>query len=68
MDIDKLLDLYHSHRADCCKCGCYLESDFDLVSIFVLDYDGNFYCMNCDNIFYDVDDRIFEAEFYEDVE
>lgn len=68
MDIDKLLDLYHSHRADCCKCGCYLESDFDLGSIFVLDYDGNFYCMNCDNIFDDVDDRIFEAEFYEDEE
>lgn len=68
MDIDQLLDLYHSHRADCCKCGCYLESDFDLGSIFVLDYDGNFYCMNCDSIFDDVDDRIFEAEFYEDVE
>lgn len=68
MDIDKLLDLYHSHRADRCKCGCYLESDFDLGSIFVLDYDGNFYCMNCDNIFDDVDDRIFEAEFYEDEE
>lgn len=68
MDIDQLLDLYHSHRADCCKCGCYLESDFDLGSIFVLDYDGNFYCMNCDNIFDDVDDRIFEAEFYENEE
>ena len=68
MDIDQLLDLYHSHRAECCKCGCYLESDFDIGSIFVLDYDGNFYCMNCDNIFDDVDDRIFEAEFYEDEE
>ena len=68
MDIDQLLDLYHSHRAECCKCGCYLESDFDLGSIFVLDYDRNFYCMNCDNIFDDVDDRIFEAEFYEDEE
>ena len=68
MDIDQLLDLYHSHRTECCKCGCYLESDFDLGSIFVLDYDGNFYCMNCDNIFDDVDDRIFEAEFYEDEE
>ena len=68
MDIDQLLDLYHSHRAECCKCGCYLESDFDLGSIFVLDYDGNFYCMNCDNIFDDVDDRIFEAELYEDEE
>ena len=68
MDIDQLLDLYHSHMAECCKCGCYLESDFDLGSIFVLDYDGNFYCMNCDNIFDDVDDKIFEAEFYEDEE
>lgn len=68
MDIDQLLDLYHLHRAECCKCGCYLESDFDLGSIFVLDYDGNFYCMNCDNIFDDVDDRIFEAWFYEDEE
>ena len=68
MDIDQLLDLYHSHRAQCCKCGCYLESYFDLGSIFVLDYDGNFYCMNCDNIFDNVDDRIFEAEFYEDEE
>ena len=68
MDIDQLLDLYHSHRAECCKCWYYLESDFDIGSIFVLDYDGNFYCMNCDNIFDDVDDRIFEAEFYEDEE
>ena len=68
MDIDQLLDLYHSHRAECCKFGCYLESDFDLGSIFVLDYNGNFYCMNCDNIFDDVSDRIFEAEFYEDEE
>ena len=68
MDIDQLLDLYHSHRAECCKCGCYLESDFDLGSIFVLDYNGNFYCMNCDNIFDDVADRIFDAEFYEDEE
>ena len=41
---------------------------FDLGSIFVLDYDGNFYCINCDNIFDDVDERIFEAEFYEEEE
>ena len=68
MEINKLLELYHSHKANCCKCGCYLESDFDLGSIFVLDYDGNFYCINCDNIFDDEDERIFEAEFYEDDE
>lgn len=68
MEIKDLLKLYHSHKANCCKCGCYLESDFDLGSIFILDYDGNFYCINCDNILDDEDERIFEAEFYEDAE
>ena len=60
METEKLLELYRSHRGHCCKCGCYLESELDLGSIFVLDYDGNFYCINCDNIFDDIDERIFE--------
>lgn len=68
MNEDELIRLYHSHKANCCKCGCYLESDFDLGSIFVLDYDGNFYCTNCDNIFDDIDDRIFELWEDEDDE
>lgn len=66
MKIKSLLKLYHSHKANCCKCGCALESDDDLGSVFVLDYNGKFYCMNCDSEFEDVDERIFEAEFYED--
>lgn len=55
-----------SHKARCCKCDCALESELDLGSVFVLDYNGNFYCMNCDLEFHDGDERIFEAEFYED--
>lgn len=63
--VKDLLKLYHSHRANCCNCGCSLESDNSLGSVFILDYNGNFYCMNCDNIFEEGDERIFEAEFYE---
>lgn len=62
METEKLLELYHSHRGHCCKCGRYLESELDLGSIFVLDYDGNFYCINCDNIFDDMGERIFEPD------
>lgn len=51
MEIKDLLKLYHSHKANCCSCGCSLESNSSLGSVFVLDYDGNFYCMNYDNIF-----------------
>lgn len=65
MKIKNLLKLYHSHKARCCKCDCALESELDLGSVFVLDHDGNFYCMNCDSEFHDGDERIFEAEFYE---
>lgn len=67
-EISDLLKLYHSHKANCCKCGCSLESPLDLGSVFVLDYDGNFYCMGCDEIFSDADERIFEAEFYEETD
>lgn len=28
--ISELLKLYHSHKANCCKCGCTLSSDHDL--------------------------------------
>lgn len=68
MEIRDLLELYHSHKANCCNCGCQIESGFALGSVFVLDYDGNFYCMGCDDIFGDCDERIFEAEFYENDE
>lgn len=63
MKTHDLLKLYHSNKANCCRCGCYLESTIDLGATFVMDYDGNFYCMNCDSIFSDGDERIFEEEF-----
>ena len=67
MEIKDLLKLYHSHKGNCCRCGCELcdNTGFGLGSVFVLDYDGNFYCANCDGEFIDNDARIFEAEFYE---
>lgn len=63
-----LLKLYHSHTNVCCKCGRILEdANGELGSVFVLDHNGNFYCMDCDKEFEDGDERIFEAEFYEEV-
>lgn len=67
MGIKDLLNLYHSHENVCCKCGCALEDvNGELGSVFVMDYGGNFYCMDCDKEFKDGDERIFEAEFYEE--
>lgn len=52
--------LYHCHKAHCCKCGCQLTSEMSLGDFFVLDYDGNYYCMDCDDEFSDYDERIFD--------
>lgn len=62
--MDNLEILYHSHKANCCKCGCTLSvyADEALGDYFVLDINGNFYCMNCDYIFDKVDDRIYNGE------
>lgn len=59
-----LTDLYNSNKNHCCKCGCQLESveGIPLGSVFVLDYSGKFYCMNCDSEFEEYDERIFEAD------
>lgn len=58
-----LRKLYNSTHANCCKCGCELETCGDpLGQYFVLDRDGKFYCMDCDIIFDEVDDRIYEPE------
>lgn len=64
----QLRDLYYkTHKAHCCKCGCGLEDNdgCGLGTFFVLDKNGNFYCMGCDEIFEDGDERIFEPEFCE---
>lgn len=58
----KLLNLYYQRKANCCKCGCELKAvpGQPLGSTFVLDWKGNYYCMNCDGEFGDGDERIFE--------
>ncbi len=58
---EELKALYNSSVNHCCKCGCRLEdANGRLGSVFVLDKKGNFYCMNCDGDFEDVDDRIYD--------
>lgn len=60
----ELADLYNSHHDNCCKCGVDLLScpEHPLGDFFVMDNDGNFYCMACDAIFEDVDERIYVPE------
>lgn len=64
MTYEELYHKYYSTRSNCCKCGCELQdvSGIGLGAIFVLDKDGNFYCMGCDSEFEDGDERIFEFE------
>ncbi len=66
MKIKELKELYLSHKAHCCKCGCSIEdwSGYGLGAIFVLDKQGKFYCTNCDHEFSDFDERIFEIDLY----
>lgn len=68
MKTSELKKLYLSHKGTCCKCGCTLEDDIGegLGSIFVLDKDGRFYCMDHDGEFEDGDERIFEIDLCDD--
>ena len=61
-----LKKLYNSNKATCCKCRCALQTTpgFPIGSVFVLDLDGNFYCMGCDAEFEDGDERIFDEDLY----
>lgn len=52
---------YHSHKANCRLCGCYLESFMPLGSMFVMDCDGNFYCTECES-------KVPTEEIYEEDE
>jgi hypothetical protein len=56
-----LIKRYHSKFAHC-KCGATLSSTISLGYFFVMDYDGNFYCTECDKEFLDGDERIFELD------
>lgn len=65
MTKENLMKRYRTTEAYCCNCGCKLKSSVDLGSVFVMDYYGNFYCMGCDSIFEDGDERIFEIDLYQ---
>lgn len=64
----ELMERYNSHKDECCKCGCLLTASSCLGQFFVMDCEGNFYCTECDKIFEDVDERIFEPDLYDDEE
>ena len=63
MDTKMLKARYNSTKGVCCKCGMMLLSTGNpLGDYFVMDNDGNFYCVNCDSHFEDGDERIYEVE------
>lgn len=62
-----LIRLWNLDRSKCCKCGITLESwNGPLGQYFVLDKNGNYYCMGCDHIFEEGDHRIFELDLVDD--
>ena len=64
----QLLERYNSNHDECCKCGCVLTASSFLGEFFIMDYEGNFYCTECDIEFVDGDERIFEPDLYDDEE
>lgn len=49
---------------ECHCCGCLLTATpgYVLSDFFVMDIQGHFYCIDCDSIFEDGDERIYESE------
>lgn len=45
-----LHNIYYQKKGYCCKCGCQLTTDcgVPLGSIFCMDRNGLYYCINCD--------------------
>ena len=64
----ELMKRYNSRKDECCVCGCLLTAMSCLGDFFVMDYNGNFYCPNCEEGFEDGDERIFEPDLYEESE
>ena len=58
----ELIAKYKTRFDHCCKCGAALSATISLGYFFVMDYDGNFYCTECDKEFIDGDERIFELD------
>ena len=63
-----LMKIYHSRKANCCRCGAALSATISLGRFFVMDYEGNYYCTECDVEFDDGDERIFEPDLMEEEE
>lgn len=62
-----LHDIYCEQKDYCCRCGRALTSEcgVPLGSIFYMDWDGFYYCTNCDEEL--TPDNIYD-EFYDDEE
>ena len=57
----ELREKYNSTSGKCCQCGMQLLTTGEPMGhFFVMDKEGNFYCANCDSIFEDGDERIYE--------
>lgn len=59
-----LMKLYRSTKGHCALCGITLYSNFGepLGRYFMMDKQGQFYCIHCDDIFDDFDERIYMPE------
>ena len=64
----ELMKRYNSQKDECCECGCLLTASSCLGDFFVMDYEGNFYCTECEDKFEDVDERIFEPDLCDNEE
>ena len=64
MTYQDLMEKYNSHKANCCVCGCTLSTEGGnaLGDFFLLNKDGQFYCMDCDIEFEEGDEYIFDPE------
>lgn len=61
---------YHKTSDVCSVCGTHIKTEWGepLGRYFVMDKKGKFYCMHCDHIFDDMDERIYVAKEDEDDE
>lgn len=62
----ELMERYNARKDECCECGCLLTAPTYLGQFFVMDYDGNFYCIECEDKFEYGDERIFEPDLYDE--
>ena len=58
----ELIVKYKTRFGHCCKCGATLSATISMGRFFVMDYEGNYYCTECDKEFVDGDERIFEPD------